>query len=647
MVKKIIFTSLALFGLLFSDMQKVCFADASGQGITAIAPDPAGLVAHYEFEGDAADTSVFQPSADGTLVGNPTFAPGVFGRAIGLDGDGDYVDCGNESFVDINDQLTVTSWIKVSEFDKKYQTIIAKGDNSWRLARVGDSNNVEFACNGTAATRWTGKGEVPWAVLGTTGVNDGKWHHIAGVFDGTRLQLYIDGVLEAAKSAANSINISEYNVCIGANAQIPGREWNGLIDDVRIYNYALSQAEIVSVMGESEIDVPSSLPATLYDIAKRYDKFKKFEEAKGVCQLILERYPDSSAAHGAQLYLSGQNIMSLIESKKFIEAQEELNALIADFNDHPDFAEALCSIARSYEWPRKFEQAESLYGRAAGLDPNNPYVVEAQFNAPKLHIFSLIKSENYTEAEAAIDELTADFAKHPALPGVVYWFGKEFEAAKRYERAKGIYQQVAQRYPESSHASKALLAASKMDVLSLIESGDDTAAHAALDKLIADFKDHPDLPEAVFVIGEQYYNKGFRYEKEGLNTEAKESFTKAIIVWEIIITELPPNAVYPAQAYFVSAECYRRLHEYENAIEYYSIVVDNWPDCKYSWHAQFIVARTYKHLKRTGVMPESEADAMIKAAYERILQHYPNSPAAYDARKWLNSHQESNQGEQK
>jgi hypothetical protein len=81
MVKKILFTSLVLLGLLFSEMAEECFADASGQGITAISPDPAGLVAHYEFEGDAADTSIFQPPANGTLVGNPTFAPGVWGGA--------------------------------------------------------------------------------------------------------------------------------------------------------------------------------------------------------------------------------------------------------------------------------------------------------------------------------------------------------------------------------------------------------------------------------------------------------------------------------------------------------------------------------------------------------------------------------------
>lgn len=137
------------------------------------------MVAHYEFEGDAVDTAGFQPLADGTPVGNPTYEDGVFGRGINLDGESDYVDCGNESYFDITERITVTAWIKVNKFDKKYQAIITKGDNSWRLARVGDSNNVEFACNGTAATRWTGWGEIPWAVSGTTSVNDGKWHHIA------------------------------------------------------------------------------------------------------------------------------------------------------------------------------------------------------------------------------------------------------------------------------------------------------------------------------------------------------------------------------------------------------------------------------------------------------------------------------------
>ena len=239
--------SSVLFVFLLSSAGGRCFADASVQTVIAVGPDPAGLVAHYEFEGDAVDTSGFQPAADGLIVGNPTYGPGVFGWAVGLDSDGDYVDCGNGSYFDITEQITVTAWIKVNEFDKKFQTIISKGDNSWRLARVSDSNNVEFACNGTAATKWTGVGEIPWAVSGRRNVNDGKWHHIGGVFDGTRLYLYIDGALEAAKAAAKSIDISKYNVCIGANAQVPGREWNGFIDDVRGWDFvSVNVSEVYS-----------------------------------------------------------------------------------------------------------------------------------------------------------------------------------------------------------------------------------------------------------------------------------------------------------------------------------------------------------------------------------------------------------------
>jgi hypothetical protein len=241
---------LILFSLLVCCLAEKVFANESGQTVVAVAPKSASLVAHYEFEGNPADTSGVQSATDGILVGNSTYEAGPSGQAIRFDGN-DCVNCGNRSSFNLTSQFTITVWIKVNKFEKEYQTIISKGDNSWRLARAGKSNSIEFACNGTAATKWNGTGEVTWAVSSITNLNDGKWHHVAGVFDGSALCLYIDGLLEAAKAAAKSIDISNYDVCIGSNAQAPGRDWNGLIDDVRIYDYALSQAQIVSVMGKS------------------------------------------------------------------------------------------------------------------------------------------------------------------------------------------------------------------------------------------------------------------------------------------------------------------------------------------------------------------------------------------------------------
>jgi TolA-binding protein len=592
-------------------------------------------VAHYEFESNANNSA---GTNHGTSYGDPAYGAGVLGQAINLDGDGDYVNCGKASSFDLANQITVTAWIKVSTFEKKFQAIVTKGDNSWRLARASGSDNIEFACNGTATTRWTGWGEVPWAVSGTTRVNDGKWHHIAGVFDGAGLYLYIDGVLEAAKSAGNSIDTSNHDVCIGTNAQVPGREWNGLIDDVWIYNYALSQAEIVSIMDKSEIYLPLSLPATIYNIAKRYDKLKKHEEAKGVCQLILQQYSASLSAHGARLYLSKRNILSLIKSKKFTTAQAEFDKLIADFNNHPDLAEALYAIAQAYSPPRKFKEAESVYRQLIQLFPDSPYAEEALFRAPKIHVFYLIKSGHHTEAQVAIDRFVSDFLDHPASPGVLYWFAKEFEVSKTYDKAKSTYQEVISRYPAASHALKAELKVPKMDVLSLIEAGNDGAAETVVDSLIVDFREHTDLPEEIFTIGEKYYTKAFKYEKQGLKAEAIDCFRRALTVWEKIITQLPPSAPNTARAYSFAADCYRRLGQHQKAIEYYQRVVDDWPDHEYAWNALFRVGRTYENLKTLGITSKSEADPKIKAAYEQLLKKYPDCKAARIARRWLTSH---------
>jgi TolA-binding protein len=620
--------------ILVSLLIPLSFAGPSSQTIKAVAADPAGLVGHYPFEGNAINTSGLAPAGNGILVGGPTFRPGVFGQAIDLDGSGDYVNCGNGSVFNLTKQLTIAAWTKVNSFDKKHQTIISKGDNSWRLARAGDSDSIEFACNGTAATKWDGVGEVPWAVTGNTSVNDGKWHHIAGVLDGSALYLYIDGLLEAAKAAGNSVDTSNYEVYIGENAQVPGRQWNGLIDDVRIYNYALSQPEIVSLMGRSEINLPEPVPTTLYNIAKKYDGLRKYEEAKGVSELLLKQYPGSSPASNAQIYLSKRNIFSLIESKDYTKAQAELDKLTADFVGHPEVAEAMYAIAERYELPGRYEEARSLYEQIVELYPDSPYAAKARYDGPEIYIFSLTASGKYIEAQQAIDKFAADFVDYPRLPGTLYWFAKRLDAAGKYEQARNIYQQVAWQYPNDAHATKALIEVSKVDALSLIESGDDAAAQKVLDNLIGDFTDHPDLPDTIFRIGEQYYNKAFSCENQSQTAEAKSHFQKAIAIWERMINELPQSSITP-QAYYFAARCYKRLGRYEDAIEYYQLVLDNWPGYERAWSAQLLVALCFEELERAGIIARVDAALEIIKSCEDLLSNYPDCKGVAAARDLL------------
>ena len=202
------------------------------------------LIAWWKLDDGSGNTAVDSSgnAHNGTLLGDTSWVDGIDGGALAFDGDGDYVDIGKDQSFDITNQITVSAWIKVSAFDREWQTIVAKGDRAWRLQRNWGESTLEFACSGLVVpgTDWG-------QIYGTTDVNDGHWHHVAGVYDQEKLYLYIDGNLDASAEAPGTIRVNDEPVYIGENSQMPNRFWNGLIDDVRIYSYALSAKEISAI----------------------------------------------------------------------------------------------------------------------------------------------------------------------------------------------------------------------------------------------------------------------------------------------------------------------------------------------------------------------------------------------------------------
>jgi serine/threonine protein kinase/WD40 repeat protein/tetratricopeptide (TPR) repeat protein len=208
------------------------------------------LIAHWAFD-QVSDDPVIDSTdnkLNGKLVGHPQIlVDPERGKVLSLDGN-DYVHCGNNTAFDIADELTVACWINVNRFDKGWQAIITKGDFTWRLQRAGEKNSLEFGCRGLTAE---GDGAQYGSLFGNADVNDGKWHYVAGVYDKQKLYLYVDGVLDNSTKASGYINTNTDPVFIGENASVPGRCWNGLIDDVRIYSYALSEKEIRELYEET------------------------------------------------------------------------------------------------------------------------------------------------------------------------------------------------------------------------------------------------------------------------------------------------------------------------------------------------------------------------------------------------------------
>ena len=203
-------------------------------GLTASVAN-AELVAHWAMDGNANDSV---GSNDGTVYGTPNWETGRFGGALAFDGD-DHIVLPNESDFDITDAITVAAWIKVATFDKQWQTIISKGDDAWRLSRHGADNRVAFHCTGLTIDGSR------WGIESSVNMNDRRWHHVAGIYDGTSIHIYVDGELDRSRKASGKIGKGDHKVCIGTNAQKQQREWNGLIDDVVIFDHALKEDEIV------------------------------------------------------------------------------------------------------------------------------------------------------------------------------------------------------------------------------------------------------------------------------------------------------------------------------------------------------------------------------------------------------------------
>ncbi len=200
--------------------------------------------------GVAADSS--WNNCAGTLIGNPKWQPkgGKFSGALEFDGNGEYIRIGNESIFDFTNEISVAAWVNITSVPELWTAIVTKGNSAWRLSTYRDQRKFHFNV--------TGYSRVYSHVHGEKEVANGQWHHVCGTYDGAYVRLYIDGVEDPASrfngSYSGPITSNDYNVCIGENSERRGRYWHGMIDDVRIYSYALSQQEIKKIIsGEKSI----------------------------------------------------------------------------------------------------------------------------------------------------------------------------------------------------------------------------------------------------------------------------------------------------------------------------------------------------------------------------------------------------------
>ncbi len=135
-------------------------------------------------------------------------------------------------------RITVEAWIHVGTFTRPWQAIVTKGDSAWRLHRFDQTDRIAFGTSGLSP-------EAP-DLPSTRPLRDNAWHHVVGVYDGRAKYLYVDGVLDAWQPATGTIASNNADIMIGNNAEQPARGWNGYLDEVAVYDRALTADEVLA-----------------------------------------------------------------------------------------------------------------------------------------------------------------------------------------------------------------------------------------------------------------------------------------------------------------------------------------------------------------------------------------------------------------
>ncbi|MBP6825269.1 MAG: hypothetical protein KA165_01810 [Saprospiraceae bacterium] len=198
-------------------------------------------VAYYAFSGNAKDQSV---NGNNALVSGATLTQDRFGwanSAFSFDGTQSFLQAVNTAALNSN-YTTVSFWAKLKA-----------------LPVQGEAYLLSF---GGWQERWKVSlpthGKLVWSTNASSGITDmdsgagneltvGVWKHLAFVHDGTKDIIYINGVQVAEKNVAGTLNNTTQSLGIGYNAVEGGGFFNGSLDEVQIYNSALSAAQIAAL----------------------------------------------------------------------------------------------------------------------------------------------------------------------------------------------------------------------------------------------------------------------------------------------------------------------------------------------------------------------------------------------------------------
>jgi glucose/arabinose dehydrogenase len=214
---------------------------------TTSPPPTSGLVAAYAF-GEGSGSSVADATGNGlngAISGATWTTGGKYGSALSFDGVNDWVTVNDANALDLTTAMTVEAWV--------YPT--ASGSGSWRNVLIkeragGEVYNLYANANTNAPVTFVVRAADPSATpdaRGTTPLPLNTWTHLAVTYDGTTLRLFVNGTQVGTRAVSGALLTSTGALRLGGNS-VWGEFFQGRLDEVRIYNRALTTTEIQADM---------------------------------------------------------------------------------------------------------------------------------------------------------------------------------------------------------------------------------------------------------------------------------------------------------------------------------------------------------------------------------------------------------------
>ena len=195
-------------------------------------------MAAYSFdEGVGSSVGDASSFANTGTVSGATWTSGQYGNALLFNGAGSLVSVPSSASLELTDAMTLEAWVNPSTVTSRWRDVIYKEDDNYYLEATS-TVGARPAAGGT----FSGS-----PLYGPAALSAGTWTHLAVTYDGANLTLYVNGIQVATRAQTGTIEVSNNDLTIGGN-NLYGQYFTGIIDEVRIYNQALSATEIQTDM---------------------------------------------------------------------------------------------------------------------------------------------------------------------------------------------------------------------------------------------------------------------------------------------------------------------------------------------------------------------------------------------------------------